>query len=107
MECLGFIPGHRSREHLENPAVIHSGVKMPAQGIGTSSGTACSFRFGAGWVGEGQDYSNVDYLAVWIGQESADDSDPFCATSPCFNQWWHGAMLREAARRSIGAAYYG
>jgi hypothetical protein len=82
---------------------------MPNAGLPAMSATACAFRFGAFWVGEGErhDYSHVDYLAVWIGQGSSDHSDPFCSASPCFNQWWHGAMLREAARLSIGAAYYG
>ncbi len=69
---------------------------------------ACAFRFGAAWQGEGGHYDGVDYLTVWIGQESegAGSAGHACAPSPCFNPWWHGAMLREAARRDIGAAYY-
>jgi len=68
--------------------------------------TSCRFRFGAGWVGDGVDYGSADYLTVWIGQQTG-AADPSCSSSPCFNPYWHGAMLREAGRRSIGAAYYG
>ena len=56
-------------------------------------------------AGEGRDYpKGIDYLTVWIGQHSA--TDPNCHSPPCFNPYWHGAMLQLARERGLNVAYY-
>ncbi len=43
----------------------------------------CKFNFGAGWSGNGSDYSEIDYITIWVGS----DED--------FNGNWVGAMLQK------------
>ena len=69
----------------------------------------CRFRFGrffdgADTLAEPHDYHGIDYVAGWIGQSSFDSHR--CAQPPCFNQYWHGAMLQLARERGISVAYY-
>ena len=41
-----------------------------------------------------------DYITAWIGQASGED------TAVTFNQHWHGAMLRAAAKAGATPVYY-
>eukprot|EP00308_Calcidiscus_leptoporus_P000992 CAMPEP_0119384182 /NCGR_PEP_ID=MMETSP1334-20130426/84074_1 /TAXON_ID=127549 /ORGANISM="Calcidiscus leptoporus, Strain RCC1130" /LENGTH=539 /DNA_ID=CAMNT_0007405159 /DNA_START=55 /DNA_END=1674 /DNA_ORIENTATION=+ len=63
----------------------------------------CRFRFGRAFRGADFDYSGVDYLTVWIGQSGEQQT---CSKPPCFNEYWHGAMLKLALQMRISAAYY-
>ena len=67
----------------------------------------CRFRFGAFFRGadtlvEPHDYGGIDYLCAWIGQRDAMN----CPQPPCFNPYWHGAMLQLARERGLSVAYY-
>ena len=67
----------------------------------------CRFRFGAFFRGadtpvEPHDYGGIDYVSAWIGQRDAMS----CSQPPCFNPYWHGAMLQLARERGLSVAYY-
>ena len=53
---------------------------------------------------EPQDYLGIDYVAGWIGQSALDGYH--CPQQPCFNPYWHGAMLTMARERGLSVAYY-
>ena len=68
------------------------------------------FRFGAFFHGadtlmEPQDYLGIDYVAGWIGQSALDGYH--CPQQPCFNPYWHGAMLTMARERGLSVASRG
>ena len=46
----------------------------------------------------------IDYVAAWIGQSALDSY--LCEQAPCFNPYWHGAMLQLARERGLSVAYY-
>jgi hypothetical protein len=69
----------------------------------------CRFRFGtffhgADTLADPHDYNGIDYVAAWIGQSALDSY--LCEQAPCFNPYWHGAMLQLARERGLSVAYY-
>lgn len=101
----------------------------------------CRFRFGMEFQGpntlsDPRYYDGIDYVTVWIGQQSDIKCDCLCsltatkififelgeslralylcfvrwlhrcASPPCFNPYWHGKMLDLARERQISVVYY-
>ena len=65
-----------------------------------SGDDSCSFAFGTAFAGSSRSYDSVDYITAWIGQASGEDN------AVTFNQHWHGAMLRAAAKAGATPVYY-
>jgi hypothetical protein len=63
----------------------------------TNSFPGCQFRFGMQFKNKDTDYSTVDYIGIWIGD------DPMLY----FNQYWHGDMLRTCVNKKKLPVFYG
>lgn len=63
----------------------------------TGSFPGCQFRFGMQFKNKDTDYSAVDYIGIWIGD------DPMLY----FNQYWHGDMLRTCVNQRKLPVFYG
>ena len=69
----------------------------------------CQFRYGRDYVDDSTDYSQYDYITIWIDTISSTCAQSNAQVLSCtdFNKYYQGAMLKKVKSLQKIALFYG